>query len=113
MSDERSVIETEGLRRRFASGDLTVDALAGVDLEVRPGEFAAIMGPSGSGKSTLLSILGCLERPTEGAYWLAGEEVGSFGEKKAARVRRERIGFVFRRSTYCRVPPRSRTSNCR
>jgi putative ABC transport system ATP-binding protein len=95
MADERTVIETEGLRRRFASGDLSVDALAGVDLEVRRGEFAAVMGPSGSGKSTLLSILGCLERPTEGSYRLAGEEVASFGEKKAARVRRERIGFVF------------------
>jgi putative ABC transport system ATP-binding protein len=95
MADERTVIETEGLRRQFASGDLMVDALAGVDLEVRQGEFTAVMGPSGSGKSTLLSILGCLERPTDGTYRLAGEEVGSFGEKKAARIRRERIGFVF------------------
>jgi putative ABC transport system ATP-binding protein len=89
------VIETQGLRKLFDSGSLSVAALAGVDLAVEPGEFLAIMGPSGSGKSTLLSILGCLERPTEGSYRLAGEEVAGFDERKAARVRRERIGFVF------------------
>jgi putative ABC transport system ATP-binding protein len=89
------VIETRGLRKLFDSGSLSVEALAGVDLVVEPGEFLAVMGPSGSGKSTLLSILGCLERPTEGSYRLAGEEVAGFDERKAARVRRERIGFVF------------------
>ncbi len=89
------VIETEDLRMRFASGDLGVEALAGVDLTVRRGEFLAVMGPSGSGKSTLLSILGCLERPTAGSYRLAGEEVAGFDERKSARVRRERIGFIF------------------
>jgi putative ABC transport system ATP-binding protein len=93
MADD--VIETRDLRKRFDSGSLTVTALAGVDLVVRSGEFLAIMGPSGSGKSTLLSILGCLERPSEGSYRLAGEEVADFDERKAARVRRERIGFVF------------------
>jgi putative ABC transport system ATP-binding protein len=70
-------------------------ALRGVDLTVRKGEFLAVMGPSGSGKSTLLSILGCLERPTSGDYRLSGEDVARFDERKAARVRRERIGFVF------------------
>jgi putative ABC transport system ATP-binding protein len=89
------VIETQGLRKLFDSGSLGVEALAGVDLVVEQGEFLAIMGPSGSGKSTLLSILGCLERPTGGSYRLAGEEVAGFDERKAARVRRERIGFVF------------------
>jgi len=89
------VIETTALRKRYASGQAGVDALRGNDLVVRSGEFVAIMGPSGSGKSTLLSILGCLERPTEGSYRLTGEEVGGFDERKAARVRRERIGFVF------------------
>ncbi|MEP6955105.1 MAG: ABC transporter ATP-binding protein [Solirubrobacteraceae bacterium] len=74
---------------------MSVEALRGIDLVVEPGEFLAIMGPSGSGKSTLLSILGCLERPTDGSYLLAGEEVAAFDERKAARVRRERIGFVF------------------
>jgi putative ABC transport system ATP-binding protein len=89
------VIATHDLRKVFDSGSLSVKALGGVDLIVEPGEFLAIMGPSGSGKSTLLSILGCLERPTGGSYRLAGEEVASFDERKAARLRRERIGFVF------------------
>ena len=84
-----------------------------MDLVVEPGEFLAIMGPSGSGKSTLLSILGCLERPTEGSYRLGGEEVAGFDERKAARVRRERIGFIFQASTCCRARPRCRTSSCR
>jgi putative ABC transport system ATP-binding protein len=90
-----TVIETAALRKRYASGELDVEALGGIDLVVAGGEFVAIMGPSGSGKSTLLSILGCLERPTAGEYRLAGEEVAGFDERKAARVRRERIGFVF------------------
>jgi putative ABC transport system ATP-binding protein len=89
------VIETRGLRRVFDSGSLRVEALVGVELSVSRGEFLAIMGPSGSGKSTLLSILGCLECPSEGSYWLGGEEVAGFDERTSARVRRERIGFVF------------------
>jgi putative ABC transport system ATP-binding protein len=80
---------------RYQSGELSVDALRGIDFVVGAGEFVAIMGPSGSGKSTLLSILGCLERPTGGSYRIAGEEVAGFDERKAARLRRERIGFVF------------------
>ncbi|HEX8159138.1 MAG TPA: ABC transporter ATP-binding protein [Solirubrobacteraceae bacterium] len=90
-----AVIETSGLRMRYSSGEVGVEALRGIDFVVRSGEFVSIMGPSGSGKSTLLSILGCLERPTAGSYRIAGEEVAGFDERKAARVRRERIGFVF------------------
>jgi putative ABC transport system ATP-binding protein len=93
MSQE--VIRTAGMRKAYPLGEVTVEALRGVDLVVRRGEFVAIMGPSGSGKSTLLSILGCLERPSEGSYRLGGEEVAGFDERTAARVRRERIGFVF------------------
>jgi putative ABC transport system ATP-binding protein len=89
------VIRTGELRKHFDSGEVGVDALRGVDLTVRAGEFLSIMGPSGSGKSTLLSILGCLERPTSGTYRLAGKEVADFDEREAARVRREHIGFVF------------------
>ena len=89
------VIETVGLSKQFDSGALGVHALRGVDLQVRSGEFLAVMGPSGSGKSTLLSILGCLEPPTAGSYRLDGEDVASFDERRAARVRRQRIGFIF------------------
>ena len=95
ISGTEPVILTSALCQRYASGELTVDALRGVDLVVHPGEFVAIMGPSGSGKSTMLSILGCLERPSSGSYRLAGEEVAAFDERKAARVRLQRIGFVF------------------
>jgi putative ABC transport system ATP-binding protein len=93
--DNGAVIATDALGKRYRSGALDVDALRGIDLEIGQGELLAIMGPSGSGKSTLLSILGCLEQPTAGRYRLAGEEVAGFDEKRAARVRRERIGFVF------------------
>jgi putative ABC transport system ATP-binding protein len=89
------VIRTVALRKRYDSGDVGVDALRGVDLSVRAGEFLSVMGPSGSGKTTLLSILGCLERPTAGEYRLSGTDVAGFDEREAARVRRERIGFVF------------------
>jgi putative ABC transport system ATP-binding protein len=89
------VVRTAGLRKVYPLGDLAVEALRGVDLVVRRGELVAIMGPSGSGKSTLLSILGCLEQPSEGTYQLAGEQVAGFDERTAARVRRERIGFIF------------------
>ncbi|HEU4911962.1 MAG TPA: ABC transporter ATP-binding protein [Actinomycetes bacterium] len=124
-----TVIRTVGLRKRFDSGTVGVEALRGVDLQVTQGEFLAVMGPSGSGKTTLLSILGCLEPPTAGEYWLGDEDVARFDERKAARARRERIGIVFQnfnllpRSTaaqnvelplvYARVPPRERHERAR
>jgi putative ABC transport system ATP-binding protein len=89
------MIQLDRVTKVYRGGSTEVRALDGVELAVDAGELVAIMGPSGSGKSTLLSILGCLERPTEGRYRLAGEEVAAFDERKAARVRRERIGFVF------------------
>jgi putative ABC transport system ATP-binding protein len=76
-------------------GEVSVQALRGVDFVVREGEYVAIMGPSGSGKTTLLGILGCLDRPTEGTYKLDGDEVTKLSETKRAHVRGERIGFVF------------------
>jgi putative ABC transport system ATP-binding protein len=103
------VIKTAGLRKVYALGAMSVEALRGVDLTVRRGEFLAIMGKSGSGKSTLLSILGCLEQPTDGSYWLAGEEVARFDERTAARVRRERIGFIFQ--AYNLMPRATALSN--
>jgi putative ABC transport system ATP-binding protein len=89
------IIKVEGLTKVYGSGEVAVQALDGVDLTIDEGEFVAIMGPSGSGKSTLMNILGCLDRPTEGHYWLGGEDVSKLRKKELARVRNLKIGFVF------------------
>jgi putative ABC transport system ATP-binding protein len=89
------VLALTGVRKVYRSGELLVEALRGIDFAVQTGEFAAIMGESGSGKTTLLGILGCLDRPTEGSYRLVGEEMAALPESRRARVRGERIGFVF------------------
>ncbi len=93
MSD--AVIQIEGVTRTYHVGDIDVHALAGVDFTVERGEFVAIMGSSGSGKSTLMSILGCLDRPSTGRYLLDGIDVASLPEPDLARIRSERLGFVF------------------
>jgi putative ABC transport system ATP-binding protein len=92
---DSSIIAITDVTKSYPSGDVTVEALRGVSFSVSEGEFVAIMGPSGSGKTTLLGILGCLDRPTSGSYQLVGEEVSTLSETRRARVRRERIGFVF------------------
>jgi putative ABC transport system ATP-binding protein len=89
------VIRLEGVHKVYANGKLEVQALRGVDLVVRRGEFVAIMGPSGSGKTTLLEILGCLSRPSSGRYWLAGSAADAVDADALARLRGEEIGFVF------------------
>jgi putative ABC transport system ATP-binding protein len=89
------VIDIAGVTKVYGTGDLAVAALRGVSLSIRESEFVAIMGPSGSGKTTLLGIIGCLDRPTEGTYHLVGEEMSALDENRRARVRGERIGFVF------------------
>jgi len=93
--DAPLVIEVENVARTFVIGDVRVDALRGVDLTVRAGEFVAIMGSSGSGKSTLMNILGCLDRPTDGHYRLEGVDVAALRESELAGIRSERLGFVF------------------
>jgi len=89
------VIKVEKLTRSFAVGDVMVHALRGVDLTVEAGDFLAIMGSSGSGKSTLMSILGCLDQPTSGHYFFEGVDVAGLHEPDLARIRSERLGFVF------------------
>jgi len=89
------VIRVEGLTKIYGHGEAAVKALDNVTLEIKTGEFVAVMGPSGSGKSTFLSILGCLERPTAGKYYFDGREVTSLDEDELAALRNEKIGFVF------------------
>jgi putative ABC transport system ATP-binding protein len=94
-SGRAPVIKLAGITKVYGSGEVAVAALRGVDLVIHDGEFVAIMGPSGSGKTTMLGIIGCLDRPTEGTYHLVGEEMSELDESRRAKVRGERIGFVF------------------
>jgi putative ABC transport system ATP-binding protein len=89
------VIRLEGVTRQYTMGDQTVHALQGVDLHIRQNEFVAFIGASGSGKSTMMNIVGCLDRPSSGAYWLNGREVATMSGDELARVRNEEIGFIF------------------
>lgn len=89
------MIVVDGLTKVYGSGQAAVTALRGVTLAIGTGEFVAVMGPSGSGKSTFLSVLGCLERPTAGRYYLDGRDVNALDEDKRAVLRREHFGFVF------------------
>jgi putative ABC transport system ATP-binding protein len=89
------VIRVAGLTKVFGRGDAAVEALRGVTLEIPEGDFVAIMGPSGSGKSTFLSILGCLERPTAGEYYLNDRDVNSLEDDELADLRNRGLGFVF------------------
>ncbi len=88
-------IALANITKTYQMGDTLVAALAGVSLDIREGEFTAIMGPSGSGKSTLMNILGCLDRPTSGSYLLDGQEVSSLNDDDLALTRNKKIGFVF------------------
>jgi len=96
------LIRTEGLTRRYRMGRETIEALRGVSVEVRHGEYAAIMGPSGSGKSTLMNIIGCLDTPDEGRYWLNGVLVSEMRDSQLAHVRNREIGFIFQ--TFALLP---------
>ena len=88
-------IRLTGIRKVYKIGGEELAALAGIDLSIHQGEFAALMGPSGSGKSTLMNILGCLDRPSTGSYKLDGEEVAGLSDDKLAITRNKKIGFVF------------------
>ena len=89
------VIKTEELTKVYEMGAEQVHALRGIDVEIRKGEYVAIMGPSGSGKSTLMNLIGCLDSPSSGRYWLAGRLVSELDDDELAYIRNKEIGFVF------------------
>ena len=104
-----ALIETRGLSRDYQLGDTTVRALRDVDLTIARGEFLAVMGPSGSGKSTFMNLIGCLDRPTAGRYFLEGADISQLGRDALANIRNEKVGFVFQ--TFSLLPRTSALDN--
>ena len=104
-----AVIVVRNMKREYQMGAEIVRALQGVDLTIRRNEYLAIMGPSGSGKSTLMNLIGCLDSPTEGEYWLNGHRVSELGDDELARIRNKEIGFVFQ--TFNLLPRASALQN--
>ncbi|HVW08623.1 MAG TPA: ABC transporter ATP-binding protein [Bryobacteraceae bacterium] len=95
LKREGIVIRTYDLWKTYVMGDQTINAVAGIDLEIRRGEYVALMGPSGSGKSTLMNLIGCLDSPTKGEYFINGRLVSEMEDDELAQIRNKEIGFVF------------------
>ena len=95
LVDTGIVIQTQDLWKTYEMGAEQLHALRGVNIEIHKGEYVAIMGPSGSGKSTLMNLIGCLDTPTKGSYWLAGRLVSQLDDDELAYIRNKEIGFVF------------------
>lgn len=95
ISTSHPLIQLDNISKIYGSGDIQVNALSSVNLKIYPGEYCAIMGSSGSGKSTMMNILGCLDRPTAGNYFLNGKNVADLSAKELAKIRNQEIGFVF------------------
>jgi len=95
MNQNGTIIRMSGIRKVYDTGKVKVEALKGIDLDVHPGEFVAIVGPSGSGKSTLMNLLGCLDTPTAGEYQIGGDNVAGVTRDELAEIRNRRVGFVF------------------
>ena len=95
LKREGVIIRTWDLKKTYVMGDQEIHAVSGVDLEIRKGEYVAIMGPSGSGKSTLMNLIGCLDTPSSGLYYLNGKLVSDMDDDELARIRNQEIGFVF------------------
>lgn len=93
--ENNNLIRLEDIKRIYDMGETQVRALRGITYSIQQGDIVAIMGPSGSGKSTLMNLIGCLDRPTEGKYFLEGEEVSTLDKNRLARIRNKKIGFVF------------------
>jgi putative ABC transport system ATP-binding protein len=89
------MIEIKNITKTYGDGDTAFQALKGVSFTIKDGEFVAIMGPSGSGKSTLMHILGCLDTPTSGSYFLDGKDISELDDEELAEIRKNKIGFVF------------------
>src|SRR4030088_1643841 len=95
LKKEGVVIRTYDLWKTYVMGDQEIHAVSGVDIEIRRGEYVAIMGPSGSGKSTLMNLIGCLDSPSKGQYYLNGKLASDMSDDELARIRNKEIGFVF------------------
>jgi len=95
MLANNALISLEGIQRLYSMGDETIYALQDIDLQIKRNEYVALMGPSGSGKSTLMNLIGCLDSPSSGSYWLNGQDVAGLSDNRLAEIRNREIGFVF------------------